>query len=88
MLSDIFERGNNVGRGYVQAFTEFIYRPTCLTTVDNSVHIAAYCEISTWLRCSEVKRRKIKHSWKKKWGIIKHNRLVKYNKKNNILTEL
>lgn len=47
MLSGIFERGNNVGRGYVQAFTEFIYRPTCLTTVGNRVQIAAYCEIST-----------------------------------------
>lgn len=63
-VSDIFERGNYVGRDYVQAFTEFIYHPICLTTVGNSVHISAYCEISTWLRCSEVKRRKIKHSWK------------------------
>lgn len=48
MLSDIFKKGNNLGRDYVQAFTELtFYHPTCLTTVDNSVHIAAYCEIST-----------------------------------------
>lgn len=64
MSSDIFTEGNNVGRDYVQAFIGFIYHSTCLTTVDNSVDIAAYCEISTWLRCSEVKRRKTKHSWK------------------------
>lgn len=77
MLSDIFNKGNNLGRDYVQAFTELIfYHPTCLTTVDNSVHIAAYCEISTWLRCSEVKRRKTKHCGKNEES-IKHNRSVK-----------
>lgn len=47
MLSDIFTEGNNVGRDCVQAFIGFIYHSTCLTTVDNSVDIAAYCEIST-----------------------------------------
>lgn len=48
MLSDVFNEGNHLWRDYLQAFTELVfYRPTGLTTVDNSVHIAAYCEIST-----------------------------------------
>lgn len=38
VLSDIFNKGNNLGRDYVQAFAELtFYHPTCLTTVDNSV---------------------------------------------------
>jgi len=66
-LSEIFSKGNILGRDYVQAFTELtFYHPTCLTTVDNSVHIAAYCEISTWLRWSEVKENQ---TFLKKWGI-------------------
>lgn len=77
MLSYIFNNWNNLQRDYVHAFIELIfYHPTCLTTVDNSVHIAAYCEISTWLRCSKVKRRKTKHSWKNEES-VKHNGLMK-----------
>lgn len=77
MFSDSFNWWNNLERDYVQAFTELtFYHSTCLTTVDNSVHIAVAVRfLPDW--DFQVKSRKTKHSWKNEES-IKHYRSVKY----------